>query len=65
MLNITTVNFILPLKEFPGQILIRKKLIVSNMMNDDSTVNMFFVKHDIDIKTTLNWIVSDLWMVTS
>ena len=65
MLNITTVNFILPLKEFPGQILIRKKLIVSNMMNDDSTVNMFFVKHDVDIKTTLNWIVSDLWMVTS
>ena len=65
MLNVTTVNFILPLKEFPGQILIRKKLIVSNMMNDDSTVNMFFVKHDVDIKTTLNWIVSDLWMVTS
>ena len=65
MLNITTVNFILPFKEFPGQILIRKKLIVSNMMNDDSTVNMFFVKHDVDIKTTLNWIVSDLWMVTS
>ena len=65
MLNITTVNFILPLKEFPGQILIRKKLIVSNMMNDDSTVNVFFVKHDVDIKTTLNWIVSDLWMVTS
>ena len=65
MLNITTVNFILPLKEFPGQILIRKKLIVSNMMNDDSTVNMFFVKHGVDIKTTLNWIVSDLWMVTS
>ena len=53
MLNITTVNFILPLKEFPGQILIRKKLIVSNMMNDDSTVNMFFVKHGVDIKKQL------------
>ena len=64
-MNTSAVKFILPLKEFPGQILIRKKLIVSNMMNDDSTVNMFFVKHDVDIKTTLNWIVSDLWMVTS